>query len=79
VRGRGCAHGGPEADEICAVVGRSGGLDDERDRGGVPAGVLAEVVDDELGRVVIGGLDLPGRLAPLVWLVSAPIVAPAYT
>jgi len=79
-RGRGCAQAqgsGTEADEVCAVVGRSGGgIDDERDRGGVPAGVLAVVADDELGRVVIGGLDLPGRLAPLVCLVGAPVVAP---
>jgi hypothetical protein len=51
-------------------------VDDERDRGGVPAGVVAEVADDELRRVVVGGLDLPGRPAPLVRLVRAPVVAP---
>lgn len=40
--------------------------------------MLAEVADDELGRVGIGGLDLPCRPAPLVWPVRAPVVAPVH-
>uniref|UniRef100_J3MP58 Uncharacterized protein n=1 Tax=Oryza brachyantha TaxID=4533 RepID=J3MP58_ORYBR len=68
---------GPEADEV-GVVRRGGfGLEDERDRGGVPAGVLTVVADDELRRVGFGGLDLLRGHASLVWLVRAPVVTPA--
>nr|CAB3502616.1 unnamed protein product [Digitaria exilis] len=47
----------------------SAGVDDERDRGGVPAGVLAVVADDELGWVVVGGLDLPADPATALALL----------
>jgi len=55
-----------EADEVVGTVRRrAGGVDGERDRGGVPAGVLAVVGDDVLGRVRLAALDLPLGLASL--------------
>lgn len=44
--------------------------------GGVLAGVLAEVADDELRGVGLGFLHLLRGLAALIVLVRAPVVAP---
>lgn len=46
--------------------------------GGVLAGVLAEVADDELRGVGLGFLHLLRGLAALIVLVRAPVVAPGY-
>jgi hypothetical protein len=66
--------GGSEADEVGRSI--SGGLDYDGDRGGVPAGVLAEVADDVLRRVGVRDLNLLPGLAPLVYRVRAPVIAP---
>jgi hypothetical protein len=67
--------GGSEADEVGRSI-ISGGLDDDGERGGVLAGVLAEVADDVLRRVGVRDLNLLPGLAPLVSRVRAPVIAP---
>lgn len=71
------AAAGSEADEVRVVCSGSFGLDDERDGGRVPAGVLTVVADDELRRVRLGGLYLLCGHTTLVWPMRAPVVAPA--